>query len=222
MKASAPRFHPLSPLRALLAAALFAIPAWCPGAAAPAGAPAGEAKAAAPAKTKPHVLAPTEQINVSIENEPDLQKLVAIDEKGEVDLNLIRKIKLAGLTVEQACRAIEKAYVDGLFLRRPKASITVERPLIHTVTVLGQVKKTGKLALPPEQEVDIVDVIILADGFQDVARESAVKVTRILEDGTQKNWDDIDVGAMLKGKKDRKDALVILPGDIINVPMRIF
>jgi translation initiation factor IF-1 len=49
-----------------------------------------------------------------------------------------------------------------------------------------------------------------------------VKVTRILEDGTQKTWDGIDVGALLKGKKERKDALVILPGDIINVPMRAF
>ncbi len=222
MKAPAPRFHSRSLLRALLAAALFAAPALCPGAAAPAAAPAGEAKAAAQVVTKPHVLAQTEQINVSIENEPDLQKILVIDERGEVDLNLIRKIKLAGLTVEQACRAIEKAYVDGLFLRRPKASITVERPVIHTVTVLGQVKKSGKLALPPNQDVDIVDVIILADGFNDVARESAVKVTRILEDGSQKSWDDIDVGAILKGKKDRKDALVILPGDIINVPMRIF
>lgn len=222
MKALAPHFRPLALLRVLVAATLLALPAWSQAAAAPGAAPAGEAKTAAPAKTKPHVLAPTEQINVSIENEPDLQKLVAIDEKGEVDLNLIQKIKLAGLTVEQACRAIEKAYIDGLFLRRPKASITVERPVIHTVTVLGQVKKTGKLALPPDQDVDIVDVIILADGFSDLAKESEVKVTRILEDGSQKNWDDIDVGAMLKGKKDRKDALVILPGDIINVPMRIF
>jgi polysaccharide export outer membrane protein len=208
--------------RTLLAAALLGTPGLGFGGAAPVPAPAGESKAAATVVTKPHVLAATEQINVSVENEDDLRKLVVIDERGDVDLNLIRKIKLAGLTVEQACRAIEKAYVDGLFLRRPKVSIAVERPVIHTVTVLGQVKKTGKLALPPDQDVDIVDVIILADGFNDLARESDVKVTRILEDGSQKSWDNIDVGAILKGKKDRKEALVILPGDIINVPMRIF
>ena len=140
-----------------------------------------------------------------------------------MDLYLIRKIKLGGLTAEQASRAIEKSYLDGLFLRRPKVSITIETQVIQTVMVLGQVKKSGNLILPSDRVVDIVDVIGLADGFNDLAKESGVKVTRIMEDGvTQKTWDNIDVGAYMQGKKPRKDALVIQPGDIINVPMRMF
>jgi protein involved in polysaccharide export with SLBB domain len=207
--------------RIVLAAALLALPA-TGFAGAAAAAPKDEAKGAKAGTVKAHVLAPTERINVSVEGEQDLQKLVALDDKGEADLGLIRKIKLGGLTVDQAARAIEKAYIDGLFLRRPKVSLTVESQVVQTVTVLGQVKQSGKIVIPSDQDVDIVDVIIAAQGFNELARESAVKVTRILEDGTQKTWDNIDVGAFLNGKKERKDALVILPGDIINVPMRIF
>ena len=107
------------------------------------------------------------------------------------------------------------------FLRNPRVSITVESAVTRTVTVVGQVKKTGKIVIPPDQDVDILDVIINADGFNDVARSNAVTVTRIMPDGTTKKW-EVDVDAFLKGKKDRKEALIILPDDIINVPMRVF
>lgn len=219
MKNSIPHLRPSAIFRALLTTLLLAAPGLCLAAAAPAPAPA----ATPPAPLiKPHVLAATEKINVIVEGESDATRAVTLDEKGEVDLYLIRKIKLGGLSVEQASRAIEKAYMDGLFLRKPKVSITVETQVIQTVTVLGQVKKAGNLVIPSDRVVDIVDVIALADGFNDLAKESGVKVIRVLEDGTTKTWSDIDVGAMQVGKKPRKDALVILPGDTISVPMRIF
>lgn len=220
MKNTAPHFRSSAIFLALLTALLLAAPGLCLAAAAPAPAPAAPPPAPV---IKPHVLAATEKINVMIEGEPEANRAVTLDEKGEVDLYLIRKIKLGGLTAEQASRAIEKSYLDGLFLRRPKVSITIETQVIQTVMVLGQVKKSGNLILPSDRVVDIVDVIGLADGFNDLAKESGVKVTRIMEDGvTQKTWDNIDVGAYMQGKKARKDALVIQPGDIINVPMRMF
>ncbi len=220
MKHTAPHFRSSAIFLALLTALLLAAPGLCLAAAAPAPAPAAPPPAPV---IKPHVLAATEKINVMIEGEPEANRAVTLDEKGEVDLYLIRKIKLGGLTAEQASRAIEKSYLDGLFLRRPKVSITIETQVIQTVMVLGQVKKSGNLILPSDRVVDIVDVIGLADGFNDLAKESGVKVTRIMEDGvTQKTWDNIDVGAYMQGKKPRKDALVIQPGDIINVPMRMF
>lgn len=220
MKTTVPHLRLPAIFRAVLTALLLVAPGLCLAAAAPVPTPAAPAPVAA---IKPHVLAATEKINVSVEGEPEANRIVTIDEKGEVDLYLIRKIKLGGLSVELASRAIEKAYVDGLFLRRPKVSIAIEQQVIQTVMVLGQVKKSGNIVIPSDRVVDIVDVIGLADGFNDLAKESGVKVTRILEDGlTQKTWDNIDVGAYQQGKKPRKEALVILPGDIINVPMRIF
>lgn len=223
MKTTPSPLRPLAIFQAILTAFMLLAPGFCLAAAAPVPAPTAAPKAAQTATVKPHVLAPTEEINISVEGEPELLKKVAIDEKGEVDLYLIGKIKVAGLTVEQANLAIQDRYKTRRFLRNPKVSMSLERQVIHTVTVLGQVKKTGKIIIPSDQDVTIVDVIILVDGFvPELARQSGVTVTRILEDGTQKRYEDIDVGSMLTGKKDRKDALIILPGDIINVPTRIF
>ncbi len=42
-------------------------------------------------------------------------------------LVLAGRVETSSATVEQAARAIEKAYIDGQFLRRPQVAITVER-----------------------------------------------------------------------------------------------
>ena len=47
-------------------------------------------------------------------------------------------------------------------------------------------------------------------------------VWRLDPDGTRKTFEDINVEALSKGQKDLKDALIILPDDIINVKTRIF
>ena len=88
--------------------------------------------------------------------------------------------------------------------------------------VMGQVKKTGTIQLPLDRSINVADLIALAGGFTDSAKQSGVKVTRIMRNGPSKTWDNLDVGAMMEGRVDRKDALVIQPGDMVNVPMRIF
>lgn len=177
---------------------------------------------AAASNLRPHVLAATEKITVSIENEPDCQRTVIIDDKGQVDLYLIGKITVAGLTTDQAAKVIEKAYIDGLYLRRPKATLFIESQVIRTVTVLGAVKNAGRIVIPTDRDVNILDVILLAGGFSEIANGKNVMVARILPDGTRKSFEDINVEAMSKGQKDLKDALIILPDDIINVKTRIF
>lgn len=213
--------HALSRCSTVLLAGLLAAPLPGFAAAAPTAPAPAEAKSA-PSNLRAHILAPSERITVNVENEDKCRRSPVIDDRGQVDLYLIGKITVGGLTVDQAARAIEKAYIDGLYLRRPKVSIVIESQVIRTVTVLGQVKNQGKIVIPTDQDVNILDVILLAGGFSEIANGSNVMVTRILPDGSKKIWDDIDVEAMYKGKKDIKDALVILPDDIINVKTRLF
>jgi polysaccharide export outer membrane protein len=205
----------------LLAGLLWApVPGRAPAARAPT--PPAETKTAAPSTLRAHILAPSEKITVSIENVPECQLTVVIDEKGQVDLRFIGKTTVGGLTTDQAARVIEKAYIDGLYLRRPKASVFIESQVVRTVTVLGAVKNQGKIVIPTDQDVTVLDVILAAGGFTEIANENNVMVTRIMPDATRKIWENIDVEAMYKSKKDLKDALIIQPDDIINVKTRLF
>jgi polysaccharide export outer membrane protein len=205
-----------SPGRAQAPAAATTRPAAAP--------PAGSSRAGttAASKLRAHILQPTEKINVTVAPDPDLTRLVTIDEKGNVDLRLIGQIKVADLTIEDAEKAIAKAYVDGRFLRRPQVSIALEYQVRQTVRMTGQFKTTGDIQLPADTVVNIVDVVMLAGGFTDVARSSAVSVTRVMPDGTQRTWEGIDVEGFIRGRRELKDALEILPNDMINVGVRAF
>jgi polysaccharide export outer membrane protein len=69
----------------------------------------------------------------------------------------------------------------------------------------------------------VYQAIIRAGGFTDVAKGSAVTVTRIQPDGIKKIF-TVDVDSLIKGKgktREHDDTLLLEPGDIIYVPERL-
>ena len=94
-------------------------------------------------------------------------------------------------------------------------------PTPQFVSVLGSVNKAGRVEIPAGQTMTVVDVIAKAGGFSRLANQRAVQLTRNLPDGTAKAF-TIDVQVILNGTMPITDAPTILPGDIVNVPERIF
>lgn len=206
---------------ALLAAALLlGLPARAPAADSPsAGAPA--ATPAKPASSSfIYKLTTADRLRIVVFGEPDLSAISRVDANGNVNLYLVGDVHVAGLTVNQAQTAIEKAYHDGRFLRSPKVTVSVEDYAPRTVTVDGQVKNPGPISLPAESTLTVYQAIIRAGGFTDVAKGSAVTVTRLMPDGSKKVF-KVDVSSLIKGKdRNKKDdnTLQLQPGDIIYVP----
>jgi len=155
--------------------------------------------------------------------EQDLTTITRIDARGNINLFLVGDVHVAGSTVNEAQKIIEAAYRDGRFLRSPQATISVEDYAPRTVTVDGQVKAPGSVPLPVESTLTVYQAIIRAGGFTDVAKGSAVQVTRLLPDGTKKIF-IVDVDSLIRGKgkaRERDDTLLLEPGDIIYVPERL-
>jgi polysaccharide export outer membrane protein len=164
-----------------------------------------------------------DRLRVVVYGEPDLSALSRIDARGNVNLYLVGDVRVADCTVNEAQKIIETAYRDGRFLRSPQVTISVEDYAPRTVTVDGQVKSPGPIPLPVESTLTVYQAIIRAGGFTDVAKGSAVTVTRILPDGTKKTF-TIDVNSLIKGKeqaREKDDTLLLEPGDIIYVPERL-
>ncbi len=193
---------------------------------APSAETAAPAAATAPADTAGHFiykLTPSDRIRIVVYDEPDLSTISRIDAKGNVNLYLVGDVHVAGVTVNEAQRIIETAYHDGRFLRSPKVTVSVEDYAARTVTVDGQVKNPGPISLPTESTLTVYQAIIRAGGFTDIAKGSAVTVTRLLPDGSKKVF-TVDVDALIKGKdrgKAADDTLLLEPGDIIYVPERL-
>src|SRR5437868_5272743 len=93
----------------------------------------------------------TDKISIVVVGEGDLNVAgKRVDANGNVNLNIVGEVKIAGLSVSQAQTAIENAYRDGRILRNPQVTINIEEYAPRTVSVSGMVKGPGTINLPPE------------------------------------------------------------------------
>ena len=83
-------------------------------------------------------------------------------------------------------------------------------------------KAPGRYLLPVESTFSILDLVTKAGGLTDIAKATAVIVTRISIDGKKTTF-TVDVDGLIRGKKSAKSAdnLLLEPGDIVYVPESI-
>jgi len=164
-----------------------------------------------------------DKLSVRVFQEDELSSQPRVDSKGTINLPLIQENRISGMTVNEAERFIEATYREGRFLRNPQVTIIVEEFAPREVTIGGQVKIPARYPLVADQAMSLLDLVGKAGGFTDTARGTAVRVTRILPDGS--TFTQIfDVSSILRGRKDARaedSSLVLEPGDIVFVPERI-
>ena len=166
----------------------------------------------------------TDLLRVDIYQEEDLRTMSRVDAKGNINLPLVGEVRVIGLTISAAQKAVENAYRDGRYLRNPQVTINVESYASREVSIQGQVRSPGRYPLPIETNMSVLELITKAGGFTDTAKGTAVNITRITSDGKKQVF-TIDVDSMLRGKDKASisdNSLVIQPGDIVYVPERIF
>lgn len=165
----------------------------------------------------------TDRLRVSIFQEDDLAEIGRVDAAGNIKLKLVGDIHVAGLTVNEAQKAIEQAYREKRFLRNPQATIAIEEYAPRAVSIQGQIRNPGPYTLPNESTFSIVELVTKAGGFTDIAKGSSVMVTRITPDGKKQTF-TVDVDSIIRGKKNsgtENSPLLLEPGDIVYVPERI-
>ena len=144
---------------------------------------------------------------------------IPIPEKiqGEVDdsgfnLPLIGRVRIDGKTTFQAEKLIEKAYIDGGYYTKINV-IIIKQADEYFVT--GEVNKQDKYFMIGDRT--LLQAITAAGGYTDFAKKNRVKVMR--GRGKDKQILFFDCEKIELGKD--KDPL-IKPGDIIEVPRRLF
>lgn len=191
-------------MRILALALLLVSAAYAPGRAQPVAPAAG---ASAPARTSgaaEYRLGAGDKIRVIVYTEPNLSGEFIVGPSGAVALPLIGAIDVLGRSVGEVQGAVETRLKDG-YLKDPRVSIEVltYRPFY----ILGEVNRPGEY--PYTAGLTITRAVATAQGYTYRANTRRVFVKHAGQ--PQEVRISADAGGVL-----------VMPGDIIRVPERLF
>jgi polysaccharide biosynthesis/export protein len=106
--------------------------------------------------------------------DPDFSPKLRVDEQGSITLPYAGAMPVAGMTAEEAGRAIEARFREKDVLKDPRVSVTVLEYATQGVTVLGEVKNPGVYPLLGTH--GLLDLISAAGGVTPTAGK-AVTIT---------------------------------------------
>lgn len=207
-------------LKSLMIRTVFALflmqSAWV-GWADPASSGSSNAVVTAVAANSVRKLGPSDKIQVVVYQEDDLNTTVTLDDKGMVMLPLLTKVKLGGMTVEEATEYLQAAYGKD-YLVNPQVNVTVLQYAERHFSVLGEVQRPGSFDIPDNQDVNILEAIALAGGYTRLGSPEKVTVRRAV--GGQTVIYKLNADAIAKEQNGK--LFEIMPDDIVFVGERTF
>ena len=164
-----------------------------------------------------YILQPSDVIQVSIFLEPDLEKSARIEADGTVTLPLIKKVKLANLTVSDAQELITQLY-NRDFLVDPQISVLVVSFSPKLVRILGSVNRPGVVEMPPDREMTLTEAIASANGISRLGNPRSITIKRVDDSGKTQQF-EVNFNRILMNAN-AKD-MILKEGDTVWVPERI-
>jgi polysaccharide export outer membrane protein len=178
-------------------------------------APSGKAGQAqpTPATSDPtYVIGPSDELNISVWNQPQLTRTVPVRPDGMISLPLINDVQAAGKTPAQLRLAITEKLSSFV---KDQLEVTVIVTVMNSqrVYVLGQVVRAG--AYPMLPGMNVLQAISSAGGLAQFAKETGIMILRT-ENGQQVrlpfNYKDV-----INGRRPEQN-ITLKPGDTIVVP----
>ncbi len=151
------------------------------------------------------ILRPGDELDIRVWPDSSLSGIFPIEESGVVYLPALGPIQVAGLSLDSLRAELRRRY--GQAMRMPVVTITPR----FRVSVLGAVQRPGLYQITPAHT--LFDVIGLAGGFRNDARDDRVRVVREGEVVELDARRALSTGVALT-------ALQLRSGDQIVVPLR--
>ena len=177
--------------------------------AAPSAAPAAPARSAALLEYR---LGAGDVLRVLVYQNPDLSLETRITESGLVSYPLLGAIRLGGLTVTEAERAIADGLRNGNFVRQPQVTIALLQVRGHQASVLGYVNRPGRYPLE-SADTRLSELLAIAGGTS--LNGADVVVLSGMREGKPYRV-EIDVPALF-ARGSRGDDPIVINGDTIWV-----
>jgi len=109
------------------------------------------------------LIGPGDQLHVQVADTPEMDQHPRVTDAGEVPIEAVGSVKVAGLTPAEAAVIIQNQLIAAHYMRHPIVLVTIEQFATQTVSVLGEVKGPG--AYPIATPRSILDVLALSGGL---------------------------------------------------------
>lgn len=155
-------------------------------------------------------IGPGDQLAIDVFDTPELSSTVRVSQTGEVNLNVLGNIHVAGLTPNQAARKIEVALKSNGLLIDPHVTVSIGEYASQGATITGEVHSPG--VYPTLGSRKLLEMIALAGGVTITAGRTA---TIIHHDDPQHPRDIL----LVPNNKSlsAQENPVILPGDTVVI-----
>jgi polysaccharide export outer membrane protein len=155
-------------------------------------------------------IGPSDLIEISVFQVPELNKTVRVGARGALTLPLIGKVEAGGLTAQQLEGLIARKLSES-YLQDPQVSVFIKEFVSQRVTVEGAVNRPG--VFPVSGKITLLQAIAMAGGLDKLADENEIKLFRDRKDGTREvlpyDLEPIRTGAASDP--------VLLSGDVVQV-----
>jgi len=160
-------------------------------------------------------LNPGDQLEISVWNEENLQKIITVLPDGKISFPLVGHLQAAGKTASE----IEALITDKLdaYIADPEVNVTVTSTRGNVVYVVGKVLKPGPIVMI--QSTSVMQALAMAGGLNEFASGNAIKIIRrggLAQGGGEEllkvRYSDLEKGSDLSTNH------LLKYGDVIVVP----
>lgn len=155
-------------------------------------------------------IGPSDLIEISVFQVPDLSKTVRVSAQGALTLPLVGRVEAGGLTAQELEALIAKKLSES-YLQDPQVSVFIKEYISQRVTVEGSVNKPG--VFPISGRTTLLQAIAMAGGLDKLADQNEIMLFRDRRDGTRENI-KYDLEPIRKGEADDP---VLSTSDVIVV-----
>ena len=151
-------------------------------------------------------------VRITVYQSPDLSLETRVGETGNISYPLLGSVRLGGLSVPQAERAIADGLLKGNFLKQPQVSIQITQVRGNQASVLGQVNRPGRFPIEVA-DLRLSDLLATAGG---IAPGGADTLTLVGTRNGQPFRKEVDLPSLFRGDR-RDDDVIIQNGDVLYV-----
>ena len=156
-------------------------------------------------------IAANDLLVIRVLNEPDMTAEKKVSADGKINYFFVGEVAVIGKSPAEVEKVITEV-LDKDYIVNPQVSVEVKQYDTQYVTVTGQVNRPGRVEIPADHQIDVIEAIGAAGDFTRLANKSKIELRRSRTNENKRYSLD-----QLQKLSEQGNRVILEPGDVITV-----